>query len=263
MTAYRSPLRLFVFGLLGLVLIVASIDVMFGHWISTEPQNTDGVLTTRGQAQQRGDIVWGAVLVGTGTLLLVGGIVELVRRQPQCRVANDGIHLPMGRHEEEGVIPWGDVRSVRVEVDGDEFDGKRRQHLVIEVDDPGRLPEHPHNAMWVGRELHVDAYAWTVDVGEIALAAQGALAHHRRMEEITQMEPPSLTWRTTVATGAAPAVEAEAERSIEAGDLSEPPSEESAGRSPGEHVESTGDPSVPDEAPEEESMPDDDEVDGA
>ncbi|MDJ0791075.1 MAG: hypothetical protein QNJ71_04175 [Acidimicrobiia bacterium] len=262
MTAYRSPLRLFVFGLLGLVLIVASIDVMFGHWISTEPQNTDGVLTTRGQAQQRGDIVWGAVLVGTGTLLLVGGIVELVRRQPQCRVANEGIHLPMGRHEEEVVIPWGDIRSVRLDVDDDEFDGKRRQHLVIEVDDPGRLPEHPHNAMWVGRELHVDGYAWTVDVGEIALAAQGALAHHRRMEEITQMEPPSLTWRTTVAAGAAPATEVDTAESTEATDPPEPHPEESADPSQDEQT-SAGEPPIAAEAPEEESMPDDDQGDGA
>ena len=200
MSAYRSPIRLFVFGLLGLILIVASIDVLFGHWISTEPENTDGVLTTRGQAQQRGDILWGSVLIGTGTLLVVGAVAELIRRQPQCQVTNSGIELPMGSHEADVVIPWGDIRSVRAEMDRDPFDGSSRPRLVVDVVDRRGLPAEPHGAEWIGTELHVDAYAWTTDVGELALAAQGALGHYRRVEEIKAMEPPSLTWRTTVSS---------------------------------------------------------------
>ena len=157
MSAYRSPIRLFVFGLLGLILIVASIDVLFGHWISTEPENTDGVLTTRGQAQQRGDILWGSVLIGTGTLLVVGAVAELIRRQPQCQVTNAGIELPMGSHEAEVVIPWGDIRSVRAEMDRDPFDGSSRPRLVVDVVDRRGLPAEPHGAEWIGTELHVDA----------------------------------------------------------------------------------------------------------
>ena len=202
MRAYRSPARLFVFGVLGLILIVAAIDVLFGHWISTEPENTDGVLTTRGQAQQRGDILWGSVLVGTGTLLVVGAVVELVRRQPQCRITNEGIELPMGSQEAEVVIPWGDIRSVRADKTRDPFDGSSRPQLIIDVADRRGLPGEPHGTDWVGSELHVDATAWTSDVGELALSAQGALGHYRRLEEIKAMEPPSLTWRTTVGAAA-------------------------------------------------------------
>lgn len=245
MIAYRSPIRLFVFGLLGLVLMLASIDVVFGHWISTEPENNDGVLTTRGQAQQRGDLLWGAVMAGTGTLLVVGAVIDLVRRQPRCRITSDGIELPMGAHEAAIVVPWGDIRSVRADTDRDPFDGATRPRLVIDVDDRRGLPDEPHGAEWFGSELHVDAAGWTSDVGELALAAQGALGHYRRVEEIKAMEPPSLTWQTTVGATVAPggdpapgAGSADADR-----DVDDPARAEQAGKGEpgGEEVEETPD----------------------
>lgn len=201
MRAYRSPTRLFAFGLLGLLLILASVDVMFAHWVSTEAENTDGVLTTRGKAQQRGDIIWGAVMLGTGTLLFAGAVVELVRRQSQCEIAADGIEIPMGRHGEDVTVPWSIIREVRGELVRDGFDGSNREQLVIEVMDTSGLPAEPLGAVWSGNDLQVDAQNWTKGVGEIALAAQGALGHYRRVDEIKHMEPPSLTWQTSVATG--------------------------------------------------------------
>jgi len=77
MRAYRSPFRLFVFGILGMFLMIAAVDVMFGHWVSTPPEDNEGVFTTRGQAQQRGDIIWGAAMLGAGTLLFAGTVIEL------------------------------------------------------------------------------------------------------------------------------------------------------------------------------------------
>jgi hypothetical protein len=35
-------------------------------------------------------------------------------------------------------------------------------------------------------------------VADVALAAQGALEHYRRVQEIESMGQPSLTWETTV-----------------------------------------------------------------
>ena len=215
MRAYRSPTRLFAFGLLGLLLIVASVDVMFAHWVSTVPENTDGVLTTRGQAQQRGDIVWGAVMLGTGTLLFAGALVELVRRQPQCVISAGGIEAPIGSHGDIVTVQWSNVSGVRGELIEDPFDGSRRAHLVVDVVDSDELPHELRGARWNGNELQIDAQEWTKGVSEYAIAAQGALGHYRRMDEIRHMEAPSLTWRTSVAAAEDGAIQTAAGGDIE------------------------------------------------
>jgi hypothetical protein len=88
---------------------------------------------------------------------------------------------------------------VRSEVAIDELDGSHREQLVIDVLHRSGLPAEPHGAEWNDSELRVDAHDWTKGAGDVALSAQGALGHYRRAEQIKQMEPPSLTWRTTVA----------------------------------------------------------------
>lgn len=198
MRAYRSPIRLFAFGLIGVALIFAAVDVMVGHWLSTEPENNEGVLTTRGQAQQRGDIVWGAAMVGIGTLLVGGAVVELVRRHPIAAVGQNGITLAIGSHERDVTIPWDHVDSVASDVVIDPYDASRRELLVIGILDRSGIPDDPIGAEWHGDELRVDLHDSTQPVTDVALAAQGALGHHRRVEEIKQMGPPSLTWETTV-----------------------------------------------------------------
>lgn len=194
---YRSPLRLFALGLVGVALILASVDVMFGHWLSTPPEDNDGVLTTRGQAQQRGDIVWGAALVGMGTLLVGGAVTELVRRRPIAEVTQEGVTLAIGAHESDVTIPWSNVRSVSTAVAGDPYDGSDREILIVDVIERDGLPHDPIGAEWRGRELRADAHGWSKAVTEVALSAQGALGHYRRLEEIRQMGPPELTWESS------------------------------------------------------------------
>ena len=194
MRAYRSPLRLFVFGMIGVALVLASVDIMFGHWLSTPPEENNGVLTTRGQAQQRGDIIWGAAMVGMGTLLVGGSVVELVRRRPVAEVRRDELMVAIGPHESDVVIPWENVRSVTSDTMLDPYDGSEREVLLIDVFDRDGLPGEPIGAVWHGLELRVDAHDWSKRVTDIALSAQGALGHHRRVEEIKQMGPPSVTW---------------------------------------------------------------------
>ncbi len=217
MRAYRSPLRLFLLGVVGLLLIIAAIDVMFAHRISTEPENNEGVLTTRGQAQQRGDIVWGAVMIGAGTLLFGGGIIELVRRKPVIQIREDGIVAAIGTTQADVTIPWVQIDSVTSAVVEDEFDGGMRDQLIVDVHDRSGLPEAVVSARWVDTELRIDAMDWTKRVTDVALAARGALEHSRRVAEIAQMEEPSLVWETSVA-----AVEPSAE--IEQGETEEEPS---------------------------------------
>jgi hypothetical protein len=200
MRAYRSPIRLFAFGFVGIILIVAAIDVMFLHEVSTppEPKTTDEGLTTRGEAQRRGDIVWGAALIGVGTLLTGGAVVELVRRRPQAVVNSAGITLAIGHREQEVQIPWENVRDVSSDVVVDPYDGSTREVLLVDVVEREGLPDVPVGGEWLRNELRIDAHDWTKRVTDVALSAQGALEHSMRVRAIKQMEAPSLTWETTV-----------------------------------------------------------------
>lgn len=202
MVVYRSPLRMFLLGVVGLILIVASIDVMFAHSVSTEPEKRDdGSLSTRGQAQQRGDILWGAVMFGAGTLLFGGGIIELVRRRPALRIREEGLTATIGTTAPDVTIPWSQIESVSSVVTEDKFDGGLREQFVVVVNDRSGLPADVVAAQWIGDELHIDAVDWTKRVTDVALSAQGALKHSRRVAEIEQMEQPSLVWETTSVTG--------------------------------------------------------------
>lgn len=194
MKTYRSPAKLFAFGLVGLILIVAAVDVMFGHWLSEAPEMNDGSLTTRGQAQLRGDLLWGSVMVASGVLLVGGAVVELVRRKPQAIVSNSGLTLAIGSHEHDVEIPWEAIQDVSSDMATDPFDGADRRYLLVEVTDRIGIPDDPIGAVWEGNVLRVDADDWTKQVTDVALTAQGSIAHHRRMIDLKNMGPPELVW---------------------------------------------------------------------
>jgi hypothetical protein len=198
MRVYRSPLRLFLFGVVGLVLMLAAVDVMFAHWVSTPPDNNEGVLNTRGKAQQRGDFIWGAGMMAAGTLLFGTGVIELVRRKPLVEIGEDGIVAAVGTTVRDVLIPWGQIESVSSGVLDDPFDGSRREQLFVQLTDVGSLPEDLISARREGALLSIDAHDWTTPVTDVALAAQGALDYHRRVEAISQMEEPSLVWEVTI-----------------------------------------------------------------
>jgi hypothetical protein len=202
MRAYRSPFRLFVFGLVGMLLMIAAVDVMFGHWVSTPPEETEGVLSTRGQAQQRGDIIWGAAMLGAGTLLFAGTVIELGRRKPLVEVREDGIFLAVSTTSDEIVVPWGQIASISSGVAIDANDGGERTELIVVVNSREDLPDDLVGAAWDGPNLRVDTHDWSKPVAEVAEAADGALEHFRRVEEIEAMGQPELTWETTVAASA-------------------------------------------------------------
>lgn len=198
MRAYRSPFRLFVFGIVGMFLMIAAVDVMFTHWVSTPPEENEGVLTTRGQAQQRGDIIWGAAMLGAGTLLFAGTVIELGRRKPLVEIREDGLFLAVSTTSDETVVPWGQVDSVRSGVTVDPNDGGERTELIVVVNSREDLPDELVGAEWDGPSLRVDTHDWSEPVSDVALAAQGALEHYRRVQEIEAMGQPELTWETTV-----------------------------------------------------------------
>lgn len=199
MRAYRSPLRLFVFGIIGIVLIVAAVDVMFGHWVSTAPEtNDEGALTTRGQAQQRGDILWGAAVLGAGTLLFGGSVIELARRKPLVEVRDDGMMFAVGTTEREVVVPWRRIETIRSGVTEDVYDGSKHGDLILTLRSGKDLPDEMIGATWDDPVLHIDARDWSESVADVQLTAQGGLEYFRRVKAIGEMGPPSIKWEATV-----------------------------------------------------------------
>jgi hypothetical protein len=198
MHAYRQPFKLFVIGLVGILLIIAAMDIMFFHWISTVPEGAPDALSTRGRAQQRGDVIWGAALIGMGVLLIGTSLIELFRRQPIVDVRDDGLFAQIGAQQPDVLIPWSQIAYVTSGVETDEFDGSVREQLVIAIKDPAAIPAEIAGAEWVGSELHIDAHDWTRGVTEIALAAQGARDHAMRPNTPPPQTAPAMMWETSV-----------------------------------------------------------------
>lgn len=195
MRAYRSPLKLFVLGVIGIMLIAAAADIMFAHWISTPPDSIDGSLTTRGHAQQRGDLLWGGAMLVVGVLLFGGSITDLIKRKPTVIVSAEGLVV-----EADGsgkLLPWESVESVSSGVIPDPYDGSMREQLIVEMrSDPPR-EEDGDDIAHTGDTVYIDAHDWTGRVTEVTLAAQGAHDHFRRLEAIRSYEAPSMVWEVT------------------------------------------------------------------
>jgi hypothetical protein len=199
MHAFRSPFRLFIIGLVGLTLIVVAIDIMFLHELSTAPDGSPGQLTTRGQAEQRGDIIWGAALIGMGVVLLGSSLVELFRHKPVVDVRDDGLYAQIGANVPEVLIPWRHISQVRSGVVEDPFDGSVREELIVTVADQSVIPAELTGAAWSGADLHIDAHDWNRPVTDIALAAQGARNFAvRPSPTMAPMGEPAMMWETIV-----------------------------------------------------------------
>jgi len=196
MRAYRSPLKLFVFGIVGIVLVAAGADVLFGHWLSTAPDTIDTALTTRGRAQQRGDVLWGGLMLVSGILIFGGSVVELFKRRATVVVGSEGLVVDSG--STEGHIPWGNIESISSTVVSDPYDGSMREQLVVELQPDTDVDDVGNESTSDGETIYVDAHDWSSRVTEVALAAQGAHDHYQRMEAVRSYAPPSIVWETTV-----------------------------------------------------------------
>lgn len=213
MRVYRSPLKLFLFGMIGIVLIVAAVDVMFGHWLSILPDHHEGVLTTRGEAQQRGDLLWGGAMGIAGILLVIGSIIDLLRRRPSFVVDGAGMHVGSGTTSARKFVPWGTVEAIVSDVARDPYDGSQRERLIVEKKIGVLTAEGSADADTVGVDdaegknvdvtgdqdtLYVDAHDWTVRVTEVSLASQGAHDHFMRVEKVLAYKLPSIEWEVTM-----------------------------------------------------------------
>jgi hypothetical protein len=198
MHAFRSPFRVFIVGMVGVGLILAAIDVMFIHVVSTAPTGSPGQLDTRGLAQQRGDIIWGAGMIGMGVILFASSLIELIRRKPAVDVRDDGLYAQIGANNPDVLIPWTDIASVSSTIFEDPFDGSVREHLVVSVIDTKEIPPAISGATWFGSDLHIDAHDWNRSVTDIALAAQGARNYATRVPTEPAVDEPAMMWEASV-----------------------------------------------------------------
>lgn len=166
----RSPLRQFMFGLAGLLLILAAIDIVWAHQLA-EPPSTDaaGNLTSRGQIDRRHDLMWGSLflMIGAGTVLVA--VVGLVRRQPMLELDESGVSIRAVSSTEMLHVPYHRIIWARSATDDNPEAGIRTRQLLIAVDDPGRFPEHLWGAEWIDDVLYVDTSGWTETAEEIAI----------------------------------------------------------------------------------------------
>jgi hypothetical protein len=185
----RSPIRFFLFGLVGLLLMLGAVDVIWGHWVSTPPDVYNDEITTKGRAQRRADYVWGAFLLVGGVGLFGYAVTSLIRRSPVLVLTEDGVVIAVGAPGDEPVfVLWDSIDGVYCAAEHDPDGGPPCDVLVIAFNDPEGLPSEPWGASWDGNRLQIDASGWEKPIGEIAIHAGIALerAHWLATEEETQ-----------------------------------------------------------------------------
>ena len=185
----RSPIRLFLFGLVGLFLMLGSVDVMWGHWVSTPPDTYNDEITSKGRNQRRADYVWGAFMLVGGVGLFGYAVTALIRRSPVLVIRKDGVVVAVGAPGDEPVfVSWNAIDGVYCAAEADPDGGSPRDALVIDFIDPEGLPFDPWGARWNGNRLQIDATGWEKPIGEVTIHAGIALeaAHRLATEEEMQ-----------------------------------------------------------------------------
>lgn len=179
----RSPIRLFLFGLVGLFLMIGAVDVMWGHWLSTPPDTYNDEITSKGRNQRRSDYVWGAFFLVGGAGLFGYAVTSLIRRSPILVLREDGMTMAIGSPGDEPMfVSWDAIESVQCGVEKDPDGGPDRDVLVIDLRDPSGLPSEPWGASWVGNRLMIDAEGWERPLEEVSIHAETAIEHARRLE---------------------------------------------------------------------------------
>lgn len=182
---HRSPVRFFLFGIVGLILVLAAVDVMWVHRVSTPPETSDDVLTTRGANQQRADYLWGIPMIVTGAGMFGYSFYSLVKRDPVLVVRDDGVEFWVDKPgREPAFVPWGSIANVYTALDPDPDDGQATTAVVFDLIDTDALPDEPWDAEWDGSRLKVNAGSWEQRPEEVVVHAMVALEASRRQEPV-------------------------------------------------------------------------------
>ena len=166
----RSPIRQFLFGVAGLVLIIAAVDIIWAHKLSEPPSTDDNeVVTSRGQIDQRQDLIWGSLFLLVGGVTALGSAIGLLRNRAILEIDESGVSVRLLGANDMMHIPFHRIVSVRSGTDDDIDAAIRPRQLLIQVDEPGRFPEHLWGAEWQGNLLRIDTDGWSEPAEEAAV----------------------------------------------------------------------------------------------
>lgn len=183
----RSPVRLFLFGLVGLFLMVGAVDVMWGHWVATAPEVYNDEISSKGRNQRRADYVWGAFLLTGGAGIFGFAVTALIRRSPVLLVQDNGLAVAIGAPGDDPTfIPWSTISFVSSAAEKNPNGGYDRDVLVVDIRDPVGLPAEPWGASWDGNRLVLDASGWDKPIDEVVIHAGIALDRYQHFEQPRQ-----------------------------------------------------------------------------
>jgi len=180
----KSLLRQLLLILAGALLILAAVDIMVLHRVSTPPEvdSATGEINPTGLSQQRSDRLWGTILIVAGGVLVSIGGAGAAGRVPAVVIGEDGLRLRVAGFRRSIVIPWDEVRWVHSGSDGDD-EQVPTGVLLVHVTDPSRYPRQPWGADWDGATLMVDAGSWDMMPSDVVIHANVVLANWRRRHE--------------------------------------------------------------------------------
>jgi hypothetical protein len=182
---HRSPLRQFLMGIAGLLLLLAAVELVWAHQFTLEPETDDnGVVTARGSKRRNQDLIVGTAFLLTGVGLVGVALGGLVNPRPVAEVDDKKIRLRIAGPQRLMSIDWDDVLEVR---SGREpGDGRRaRPLLMILLREPDAWPEEYWGARRHGPWLIVDAESWTKPPEEVVVHARLALESRQRAAAAT------------------------------------------------------------------------------
>ena len=180
----RSPIRQLLLAAVGVLLLVAALDIVSLHRLSDPPSTDDnGVLTSKGQTERRTDVIWGTLFGSIGGILVVVGLGGLATGRPVVEIGEDALRLRVAGPLSMLDIPWADIVSVQSGRDYEDDGRIPVPVLLVEVTDPGRYPKDLWGAVWDGPVLQVDADGWEATVEDVAIRAELMLVGPQEVEE--------------------------------------------------------------------------------
>jgi hypothetical protein len=172
---HRSPLRQFLLGIAGLLLLLAAIEVVIAHRITLEPETDDqGRLTARGESRRTQDVVVGTTFFLAGGALIAVALAGLANSRPVAEVEDDEIRLRILGLRDPLRIGWEEILEVRsAREPGDGL--HPRPLLLLLLADPVMWPEEFWGARRDGQWLVVDAETWNKPPEEVVMHARLAM----------------------------------------------------------------------------------------
>lgn len=186
---YRSLLRTFLVFVAGALLVLAAIDVVAAHVVSSAPEidAATEALTSRGQNQRRSDLTWGWSLLLIGGTLVIGSVASSVLRRPVLEVGSDALRVRVAGPRRLLTIPYDDVTWVRSAADGDDEVVPPRV-LLVHVRSAAGYPGSLWGAEWDGNTLVVDADSWSRRPEDVSTRIELALDAWRRHAQTLEAE---------------------------------------------------------------------------